>query len=498
MQTTYVSAVASGFKADPLKHPRAEIAQTLIHDVLLTIFARFSLPELVVLSAVCRHWRAVARAHPTYWRTVSLTKPADGAVDFFLTHISTSVTALLRLTVKTQVVSDARLISKILDAIRENLGRIKSLDLDLDSFPMSNHQAVMCALSNPAPSLQHLALRSSTPEVVLSRTLFAFDLPQLRSLTLVGVDMPNSCPSAFESVADLIYSNTTPPEDSGFPETLYRYRSLAMLVLETCTFPSQFISALSSLGTLSTLHLEFFETDMLSSLDTLQHLHTISVSKLSESAAMNDAFFGHLEGDLVLILPDAGWKENFGTVSIELVELSATQRVRFVTEEPIAALIYEPRHPVDRIVERIVIAQLPIRLLYPLGQWFQNTAASLRRMRVVVDSRDRRPFDALLRCPALKRLEVAGDSDDDDDGPALISENDLLYLQIMVLDVQDKFGSDEFDVRLENIYIGGENRLPDDDRHDDEYLCGHSFATPYYMCEGDGCYDCTGTLLADI
>ncbi|KZV96592.1 hypothetical protein EXIGLDRAFT_747599 [Exidia glandulosa HHB12029] len=98
----------------------------------------------------------------------------------------------------TRVLSEARLVSKVLDAIRDNLGRIKSLDLDFDSFPTSSHHSVTRALSNPAPSLQHLALHSSSPMVVLPRRLFGGELLQLQKLALVGFALPNSlsgCPA---------------------------------------------------------------------------------------------------------------------------------------------------------------------------------------------------------------------------------------------------------------------------------------------------------------
>ncbi|KZV96578.1 hypothetical protein EXIGLDRAFT_833537 [Exidia glandulosa HHB12029] len=438
-------------------HPRSDIAQILAHDVLLTIFDPFSLPELLALSSVCQQWRAVVCAHPTYWRSVSLTKPADGAVDFFLARVAASSTSLIAITVQTRVLTNARRVSKVLDAIRNNLSRIKLLDLDFDSFPTSNHHSLTRALSNSAPSLQHLALCSSSPTVLLPRRLFGCDLPQLQTLALVGFDLRNSYPPAFEGAKDLSYASTT--SHLNFAQALRRHRNLETLTLLGFPYSSLLTAALPSLGKLSTLHLDVIGHGLLLLLDSLQHLHTISVSMLSGCPAADDAFVRHLKGDLHMTLPLSGWNTKARTARIDVVEIGPSKRSRCVRREPIETFSDEPLD-YDAVLYSITAATIPFGLLMPMQHWFESNLLSLRHMHVVIDngadehSDAHEPFLAFLNCPKLERLEIINGSR----GRTQISPNDVYCFAFKVFNVGTRKRFDSLEIAFENVTIGGRDR----------------------------------------
>lgn len=382
-------------------------------------------------------------------------------MDFFLARVSTSSTALIAITVRTRVLTNARLVSKVLDAICDNLGRIKSLDLNFDSFPTSTHHSVTRALSNPAPSLQHLALRSSSSTVVLPRRLFGCELPQLQKLTLIGFDTQTSYPLAFERVIELVYTPATPTTltaQRNFAQALRRHRDLNTLTLLSSPSFAFLTTALPSLATLSTLHLAVVGHGLLKWLDNLQHLHTISVSMLSGCPVTDDAFFRHLKGDLSIAVPRSGWNNVARTVRIEVTETGPSKRSRCVTREPIETLFDAPLRD-NSVITKVIAATIPFGLLLPIGRWFDSNALSLRQMRVVIGngvdeySDAYEPVHAFLNCPKLEILEVISGSP----SRTHLSQKDLDYLASKVL--RARFAA--LEIVLENVTIGGSDRYSD-------------------------------------
>lgn len=445
--------------------PTRSTAQLLAQDVLLLVFDAFVLRELLVFSLVCRHWRSAARAHPTFWRSIALVKPTREALDVFLDRLGQKKTALVSLTV-TPPALPLQLVNDTVDAIQKNIGRIKTLSLDFNSFPASALQRVMRALSDPAPALERLILKARTTNssrVVLRRTLFASEAPQLRHVSLEGIALDRMIPSAFGNTTELTYKTENGSGTLSIQQILKQLPGLQGLHVASSWFPAMLCAVPAlQLGALRTLQIDYVHPNLADSLNSFQDLHTISVSRLSSSASVNDAFFGHLNGTLHMHISHSGWNVKKDCVRIMLQEKTGDRphRARVIEQMPIQSLLSWPgHHPAGQLAGRIASAYLPIGVLYPISVWLDGCAPALRKLRLLIDRRTDGPLQAGLQCPALQRLTLVGGKS----GRDLISAGDIEFLQDDVLE------KPEVAVKLEEIAKGGPDRFINEEFYDSEF-----------------------------
>lgn len=437
--------------------PATQSARMVAQDVLLIVFDDFTLSELLTLSLACRHWRAAARNHPTFWRSVALTKATRGAVDFFIARLKQSDKAVVSVTVRPPPLL-AGLVRSIADAIAMILDRVRTLSIDFTAFPASQLQTVMRALENPAPVLEQLALCTDLDKrdvVFLRQKLFSLHAPKLRRVSVDGIDLTRT-PSAFAQTTDLQYSIDHDKNQPHVQKILEQHPNLKRLHLTNLSYIPLSLSDTVQLGALRTLQLEYANGRFDGRIQQFQDLQTVSISNLSRWADENDAFFAHLNGPLHLHIAVSDWDVAAGCFRLELRDTSGDhpRRARAVEQLRLSVLLSSPSpQPAGGLASRVTSAYIPVGLLEPVGYWLGNRAAEMRELRVYVDHHTDKPINPSLVCPQLQHLTLVGGPS----GRTMISTKDINSL------LTSMNAMSTATVILEEIVRGGPTRFfPDE------------------------------------
>ncbi|EJD44247.1 hypothetical protein AURDEDRAFT_125284 [Auricularia subglabra TFB-10046 SS5] len=100
-------------------------------DILFTLFDHLNFDVLLTCSQVDAHWRMFARAHPTYWKRLTLLDTAGpGGVALFIARLNAkrSCDSTIDISLRWRTRRDD-FTRRVLPALEENLNRVESLSL---------------------------------------------------------------------------------------------------------------------------------------------------------------------------------------------------------------------------------------------------------------------------------------------------------------------------------------------------------------------------------
>lgn len=182
-------------------------------EVLTLVFDWFYLDDVVRSSYVCRHWRFVARAHPTYGRVVHLTENDPQTVALFLARLGGSTVPLVDVKIRVRMNRSfsCKVAREILATLSTNMHRIAKLELDTYTFPEEVQPDFESAFAVPASSLTTFKLSCFSlafrPGGTLPPNIFACHAPCLRVVDLEEVYIRYDVPLAFSTITDLSYAS---------------------------------------------------------------------------------------------------------------------------------------------------------------------------------------------------------------------------------------------------------------------------------------------------
>ena len=168
----------------------------------------------VVVSHVCRAWRALALHTPSLWRRIVL----DGRSDMWRQRIvrAKACTLDIRLTPHPQEfaditvvpILDAYTVMRCMSAVTPLIPRWRSLDIQFDAYSPQLWNAALsaCCVQVHAPALQELILVYPGNDDMREFALFDGSAPRLRKVTLRGIRL-TWIPSLFQDLTYLDYTH---------------------------------------------------------------------------------------------------------------------------------------------------------------------------------------------------------------------------------------------------------------------------------------------------
>ncbi|KZT09457.1 uncharacterized protein LAESUDRAFT_748109 [Laetiporus sulphureus 93-53] len=228
--------IREGYRLKELRNALAPI-NSLPEEVLIEIFyivAKTSIADIVRISRVCRHWRAIALASPKLWTNITLTKLPRAA-----TFLRRSKNVALTYHIERIERTNSHRIDE--RQLRRAVAPARMRCLKASLFDAGDMDQLISTLDSPAPYLQELSLRllkadNYTIELGLEtiQTLFGDSTPSLRSLTLkqISISWTSGLYSnlAHLSVTDL--SQEWLPSVDRFLEVLVQCPSLQTLDIQ--------------------------------------------------------------------------------------------------------------------------------------------------------------------------------------------------------------------------------------------------------------------------
>ncbi|KZV95238.1 hypothetical protein EXIGLDRAFT_766369 [Exidia glandulosa HHB12029] len=186
-------------------------------EIILLLYDQLSVSELLLASNTCSKWREHARRHPTFRRDIRLAALTTDALDFFHARLDAG-SGVVNLHIDLAVVTHpARFRSAVCAAVRQNMRRIRLLEIDV---PTAVDVDILPALQEQAPMLQALQIRFDRRcklgvlSSALSPTIFQSHAPLLREVFLLNVRLPPRLPEAFRQIESSIFGSHS---DQEFP-----------------------------------------------------------------------------------------------------------------------------------------------------------------------------------------------------------------------------------------------------------------------------------------
>jgi len=476
------------------------IAQRLALEEFLLIFAAFTLPELLSMSLVCRTWRAAARAHPTYWRSVNLTGLHSDAVSLLLNRLAYSSTAPLSLVLRRPKGHgcpslEKRDAKRVIDALGDNMRRVVDLKFCASLFPDDCSTALVRALCYDAPRIESLYIDASGwPSLNLRQNVLGGSAPKLQVVTMLGVQWPSTrvVPTAFINATQLRITTNKPA--TATPAILSGCKSLQRLTIssssnELPTFPPPITFPASATMALRHLRLDPIASNVLVTLNAwhaVAHIDTVCISTLSHNEDANSAFFGSLKGKLHIHSDERGWDNRRRTMRISMNEVEgseegADRKMRIVERVIMPDAFRRSMSLGAGIVSRITTACVAIGLLPQVAAFCSNVAPALRQLNLLLDARTDDMVLTTWSCPKLKTLVFVGG---DKDAPREPRKKTIHPLDVehfaMVLDQDEdwdikdhvRYRGVKLDARMEPRYYDRAMLYDTDDSDDDMSLFG--------------------------
>lgn len=287
--------------------PHAFSSRSLPVELMTLVLDNADLPLLLRLSHSCRRWRAVARAHPQFWRDIRLASLSTTALDFFHARLDQATASDIRLEIKLpNALEHGRIRSVVLPAVAGNLHRVVELRImlhyDTASYALASLTGTASRLRNCALGFFHGAEK---PPVLLPVDVLSGHCPTLGALTLKNVAFPKDTIRSFSHVHHLLFGCDGPYM---FPLGLFQhFPALRILSVhgETClgAEPSGEPEGEVTLPQLDTFAVHISQCDHLALFSAVPHLSSIPTVKCHEP---NDEIMrnllDHLHGPLELEL----------------------------------------------------------------------------------------------------------------------------------------------------------------------------------------------------
>ncbi|EJD46720.1 hypothetical protein AURDEDRAFT_164173 [Auricularia subglabra TFB-10046 SS5] len=188
-------------------------ASALSSELFDMVVDHMEVQDVVRLLRVCGQWRRAARAHPTFWRDVSLSGTSKKDLAFFNARLNSTTDVGVRLNIPLyhfEGSSHAEARASILHTITRNLHRTASLMIWMGQ---KLAEETFSAMRKPAPLLQELCLYcegyKGSPGLIPS-DLLAGSCPLLKRMQLVDCILPRLPVRAFMRVERLLYEVDAP------------------------------------------------------------------------------------------------------------------------------------------------------------------------------------------------------------------------------------------------------------------------------------------------
>lgn len=160
---------------------------------------------IIIVSHVCRHWRAIALDHPHFWRDLSITTTSQASLDLFQARISRRTGLIhVSLCMPDEEATNGPLLDSLFPLVLQHLHRIEILHITGNVFfwPGINNRLVQRAA--PALRVFEIHLVGGPPSMCdpLPLDLFDSTSPLLREVTIQGIMLyqVQSWPSCFSDV----------------------------------------------------------------------------------------------------------------------------------------------------------------------------------------------------------------------------------------------------------------------------------------------------------
>ncbi|EJD46321.1 hypothetical protein AURDEDRAFT_124097 [Auricularia subglabra TFB-10046 SS5] len=175
-------------------------------EVISSCLGHVSLQDILAAAGVCRRWRQIAIAHPTYWKHIAITSPTGRAARWFLLRLKRAGKRAVHVDLDLPS-APSYMLSIILSIIAEHLWHIAYLSCTVDA---PYHGIVFSALCTPAPELSTFAVRLlADPRThllqiaTLPAMMFECYAPRLASLTVQNISLFFLYPGEYPAVENL-------------------------------------------------------------------------------------------------------------------------------------------------------------------------------------------------------------------------------------------------------------------------------------------------------
>ncbi|EJD37510.1 hypothetical protein AURDEDRAFT_147008 [Auricularia subglabra TFB-10046 SS5] len=392
------------------------------------------LPSLLRISHTCRHWRAVARSHPCFWRNIRLASVSTSALDFFQARLDQTSGSDIHLhIVLPHAVEHGRIRSVVLPAVARNLHRVVQsrimLHYDTASYALSSFTGAASRLQCFSLGFFHATDRQP---VELPADILSGHCPNLRSLTLKNVAFPKETIRSFGQVQQLLFGCDGPYM---FPLGLFQhFPALNILSVLGGTFlgaePSGETTHLVTAPQLAALEVEVVQCDHLALFSAVPHLASIPAVKCREPRVdIMRILLDHLCGPLELaVVQPIHWEDE-----IEIAFcVPNSERMRVFAEDSTCIRSDWPRDVVfaPDLAERVTALRLTAKLAY-LVRLFAELPACTTLAVEVGDMADLTVVPtATLALPALKSIIVRSRPEQ---GPVSVSADALREFLVRIL-----------------------------------------------------------------
>ncbi|KAH7097139.1 hypothetical protein BKA62DRAFT_833483 [Auriculariales sp. MPI-PUGE-AT-0066] len=178
-------------------------------EVCISILDAFALRELVLLMAVCAHWRDLILSHPTYYSTLDLPNGATPAqMLFFFIRADRAALSQRRLTMDVQFWDAVQAAAdRIVDVIVLNQTHLARLRVHCRAEMFTRVEQAIRTMSQ----IEHLdltALLADGQGRLAQNTVWASGahsaMPKLRYLRLAGIRLEDMCPKMFVGLVSFV------------------------------------------------------------------------------------------------------------------------------------------------------------------------------------------------------------------------------------------------------------------------------------------------------
>lgn len=367
-------------------------------ESLAAVFDPLSLSDLLKASWVCRTWNATARAHPKFWKDVTLLSCSSVAADFFLARVAAShpeTPISLHATFLSPMALDSTSAPAVLRAISSNMHRLVDLSLDPFIFDRASIPVVWDALCRPAPLMEHFTFKGVCGPCLfpVPPNLFSGEAPKLHSLTYTDVLLSNPAPAVYSTVRDITHSFL---HDTRHEATLARSHLLMTLfpALEVLKFHAGYLNSalLPSHPTFAVGRLALRSLGIASRVDLIEFLrwepatqfHILQLWRPSAEPAINDVFLEHLL-PCDLYFSASYTSDDCSAIGIAFATKSPDGRQRSFGPTLVSLLSQLPPITSRAVLDAVTVLSVPLVLLQEFCRWLGGSFPAVHTLVLTIN-----------------------------------------------------------------------------------------------------------------
>ncbi|EJD43079.1 hypothetical protein AURDEDRAFT_167757 [Auricularia subglabra TFB-10046 SS5] len=245
---------------------------SLSDDLVLNVLDYLDFRGVFAYSHISRHCRILARSHPTYWQTLSLSDSVThGELELFLERLATKRTSDATLTLTLKWVALRNDFSElVLPALRANLHRVAILTVVISS---NAPEQLWDLFKLSTPQLRRLKVLV-TGQVLAARPLPSiFDVHvhrRLESVVFIDAALPSDLVPLAHSLKDVtVFSTIRPLDLRRILDWAPRTAALGLWRLNVSSLPSQHLCPSQHQYSTSATHISLHGSGWLSVLQSL-------------------------------------------------------------------------------------------------------------------------------------------------------------------------------------------------------------------------------------